>query len=111
VKNRRISDKSKKLQARRKSVLNRYNRFNFRDFSVIEDDSHAFKLIHRLANKAGIYAAAEARARGLGTTYVKNDKLVKVSAKGEAVTIIPKLNRVSFYVKYKPATILHAIQK
>ena len=111
MKNRQISRKNKRINARRHRPSNGYGRFSFKDFSAVEDDSQAFQLIHRLANNAGIYAAAEAKARGLGIAYVRNDKLVKISAKGDASAITPRLNRASFYVKYKPATILHAIKK
>jgi hypothetical protein len=111
VKNRRKSSRKRVIPARPKTVLNRYSRFSPGDFSAIEDNVNAFELIHNLANNAGNYAAAEAKARGLGTAYVQGDKLVKVYAKGEVVAITPRLNRASFYVKYKPATILHAAKK
>lgn len=111
MKRRNIPDKSRRIPASLKTATSRLNRFSFRDFSAIEDDSQAFQIIRRLASNAGNYAAAEARVRGLGTVYVRNNKLVKVFAKGGSVAVTPKINRVSFYVKYKPATILHAIKK
>jgi hypothetical protein len=85
--------------------------FIAKDFSTLEDNVLAFQLIKKLANNAGKYAAAEAKARGLGTVYARGNGLVKVSAIGEAVSITPALKRESFYVKYKPATILHAVKK
>jgi hypothetical protein len=111
VRKRNISGRNKKLYTGRRPVLNRHNKLISRDFSAIEDDDHSFWLIQELANNAGSYAAAEAKARGLGTAYVRGNKLVRVSAKGEAVAIAPRLNRASYYVKYKPATILHAVEK
>lgn len=96
---------------RRKPSSTTHSRLAYRDFSAIEDNRHSFRLIRKLATNAGNYAAAEARARGLGTAYIRGDQLVKVFAKGETLTIAPKLNRTSFYVKYKPATILHAVKK
>jgi hypothetical protein len=43
------------------------------DFSTVEDDALAFELIQKLVNNAGKYAAAEARARGFWTVYVRDN--------------------------------------
>jgi hypothetical protein len=103
--------KFKGMFPRPEAIKNRSKEFIFRDFSTVEDSAEAFKLIQELANNAGKYAAAEARALGLGTVYVRDNKLERVFAKGESVAITPRINRASFYVKYNPATILHAIKK
>jgi hypothetical protein len=106
-----IPGKNKRIFSRRAAVKNWTKEFIFRDFSTVEDNAEAFKLIQELANNAGKYAAAEARARGLGTAYVRDNRLVRVFAKGDSIAITPRINRASFYVKYKPATILHATKK
>jgi hypothetical protein len=107
----RVPGKNKRNPSRGIPANGRPKSFISRDFSTVEDDALAFELIQKLANNAGKYAAAEARARGFGTVYVRDNMLVRVFAKGEAVAVTPKIKRESFYVKYKPATILHAIKK
>jgi hypothetical protein len=111
VKKRKTPGKGTRLHIRSKPSLDVYNRLRFGDFSEVEDNDHSFWFIRKLANDAGNYAAAEAKARGLATAYVRGNKLVKVTSRGETIVIAPKLNRPSFYVKYKPATILHAAKK
>lgn len=78
----------------------------------MEDDINAFRILRNLAAHAGNNAAAEAKAAGLSRVYIRNNKdLVKVSATGDEIMISPKLQQVSFYVKYKPFTVLHAVKK
>jgi hypothetical protein len=101
----------KRIFLRPEAINNRATGIICRDFSTVEDSAEAFKLIQELANNAGKYAAAEARALGIGTVYVRDNKLERVFAKGGSVAITPRINRASFYVKYNPATILHAIKK
>lgn len=81
-----------------------------RDFSAIEDDADAFRIIRKLAVNAGQNAAAEAKALGLARVYVRDNKLVKISAKGRATGVSPKIRRASFYIRYKPSTVLHAVR-
>lgn len=111
MKKKKIPGKGRRFHIRSKHSLDVYSRLHFRDFSEIEDNDHSFWFIRKLAHDAGNYAAAEAKARGLATAYVRGNKLVKVTSKGEEIIIAPKLSRPSFYVKYKPATILHAVKK
>lgn len=82
------------------------------NFSEIEDDENAFGVIGKLASKAGKNAAAEAKAAGLSRTYIRNYRqLVQVTPSGEEISVQPRLVKSSFYVKYKPFTILHAVKK
>lgn len=93
-------------RAAKRSVFISYN------FSDIEDNVNGFWIIRELANTAGNNAAAEAKAAGLSRAYIRNYKdLIKINANGEETTISPRIKRSSFYVKYKPSTILHAIRK
>jgi hypothetical protein len=81
------------------------------NLSDIEDNEKALQIIGRLTRSAGNNAAAEAKAAGLTRTYVRGDRdLVKVSADG-AIMSIPATVQKPFYIKYKPATILHAIKR
>lgn len=80
-------------------------------FSELEDSPVAYKTMRTLASKAGRNAAAEAKARGLSSVYLKNDTIVRVSHSGSTEILQPRLKRDSFYVKYKPATVLHVIPR
>ena len=81
-----------------------------RDFSAIEDNADAFRIIRNLAAHAGQNAAAEAKARGLARVYVRNNELIKLSSEGDAIVIAPKITRSTFFIKYKPSTILNAVR-
>ena len=82
------------------------------NFSDIEDNVKAFEIIRNIAAHAGTNAAREAKAAGLSRAYVRNyQNLVKVSSQGEEVALAPKSIRSSFYVKFKPYTIFHAVKK
>lgn len=111
MKKRSIFRKADRFRNRRHLRLDAGNKIYSKDFSIIEDDRDSFSLIRTLARKAGNQAAAEARAHGLETAYVRGNKLVKVSAKGEAVALAQRSDRTYFFVKYKPDTVLHAVRK
>lgn len=111
MKKRIISKKAQRSFTSKRSAADILGRLTARDFSAIEDNRHSFRLIHKLATNAGHHAAAEAKARDLGTAYLLGNQLVKVFAKGETLAITPKFTRTSFYVKYKLGTILHAVKK
>ena len=81
------------------------------DFSDVEDDENAFEIIKNIAATAGRNAAAEAKALGIPRVYEKNNKLIKISAKGDISPVIPKVKRSSYYVQYKSSTVLHAVKK
>jgi hypothetical protein len=80
-------------------------------FSELEDSPGAYKTMRTLASKAGKNAAAEAKARGLSSVYLKNNTIVRVSHSGSTEILQPRIQRSSFYVKYKPLTVLHVIPK
>jgi hypothetical protein len=82
------------------------------NFSDVEDGENAIQLIGALAKTAFKNAAAEAKAAGLACTYVRgNRELAKVSADGTVTPISATIQRASFYVKYKPGTVLHAVKR
>jgi hypothetical protein len=82
------------------------------NFSDVEDDVNAFQIIRNLAAHAGNNAAAKAKAAGLSRVYIRNYKdLIKVSVTGEEVFISPRIKQASFYIKYKPSTVLNAVKK
>ena len=90
----------------------RRNTFISHNFSDVEDNSRATRIIRKLAAHAGNNAAAEAKAAGISRVYARNNKeLIKVSASGDVIAVVPKVRRSSFYVKYKPSTILRATKK
>lgn len=82
------------------------------NFSDVEDNADAFSIIKDIVAHAGKNAAAEAKAAGLSRVYIRNNKhLVKVSPSGEEITITPKIDKASYYIYYKPSTVLHAVKK
>ena len=86
------------------------NVFISHNFSDIEDNKKAFEIIRNIATHAGNNAAAEAKAAGLPRVYIRNRKdLIRISAAGQVKIIRPKNKRPSYYIKYKPNTVLHAL--
>lgn len=82
------------------------------DFSEVEDNSDAFNIISDIVAHAGKNASAEAKAAGLSRVYIRNyNQLVKISPDGDEVTITPKIEKSSYYIHYKPSTVLHAVKK
>lgn len=115
MKNRYVIKRLSRLQSKRN--FRRFSKsgikvFISHNFSDIEDNREAFDLIKSLVVDAGNNAAAEAKALGLARVYVRNEKqLVKIAANGEESAVQPKIRRDSFYIKYAPHTILHAVAK
>jgi|GEM_PF-6346331 len=82
------------------------------NFSDIEDNIKAFQIIRNIAAHAGTNAALEAKVAGLSRAYIRNNQnLVKVSPEGVEVALAPKTVRSSFYVKFEPYTVFHAVKK
>jgi hypothetical protein len=111
VKREQLYRRNKKSRARNAGNPITAKSLIYRDFSLVEDDKHFFRLIHQLASDAGHYAAAEAKARGLSPAYFYANKLMKISPEGEETLLTPKLGRKSFYVKFNPHKILHVVKK
>lgn len=83
-----------------------------RDFSVIEDDENSWDIIKDIVAKAGENAAAEAKAAGLPSIYIKNNQLIKEDQQGSKIIIrIGRPNGKEFYIPYPPSTVLHARHK
>lgn len=81
------------------------------NFSDVEDSVEAFEMIRNLSFNAGNNAAAEAKAAGIARVYIRNYKdLIKISPAGDEILIHPKIRKSSFYIKYKPFTVLHAVR-
>ena len=114
MKSRQIAKKSArfvKFKEKRKRIGNR-SILNSHNFSDIEDNVNAFRIICNLAAHAGNNASAEAKAAGVARVYARNNnELVKILGSGEVVLISPKLKRASFYIKYNPFTVLNAVKK
>lgn len=90
------------------------NSLEMTDFSVIEDSAESFEMIRYLARNAGKSASAEALAEGLSRVYISNnDKtLVKIAANGTKTVLNPLWKaEKSYFIKYKPLTVLHARKK
>ena len=114
MKNRHIHKKAARWVSRHRSRLSVASRTIYAsyNFSEIEDKENGFRVISKLASNAGKNAAAEAKAAGLSRTYIRNYKqLVQVTPSGKEISIQPRLIKSSFYFKYKPSTILHAVKK
>src|SRR5258706_12318089 len=107
----KISVRFVKYKEKRTSLGSR-SVFTTHNFSDIEDNANAFRIIRSLALNAGNNASAEAKAAGVARVYARNNnELVKVLASGEVVLVSPKLKRPSFYIKYNTSTVLNAVKK
>jgi hypothetical protein len=105
-KNVRLTLHKKKTYQKKAGILMSHN------FSDVEDGKKAFEVIAGIASLAGKNAAAEARVKGLGRTYIRQyKKLVQVSATGIEVSVTPRINGATYYIKYKPHTVLHTAKK
>jgi hypothetical protein len=83
------------------------------EFSTIEDSNdHFLKVITTLSNEVGQLAKLEAISKKLPRMIVRNNQLLKITAEGvETVEKLKPENADSFYVKYKPNTLIHVIKK
>ncbi len=86
-----------------------------RDFSSVEDAPNSFKIIKDIVYRAGRNAAAEAKVAGLPHTFARKNVIIRRKQNGEEEIIgtaeSANTNRASFYIHYKPSTILHARKK
>lgn len=91
------------------------NFFITRDFSSVEDAPNSFDIIRDIVYRAGKNASAEARAAGLPHTFARTNEIVRVNQNGEEEIIetagASAVKLTSFYIRYKPSTILHARKK
>ncbi len=105
-------DNKRRDQSLSKIVRSKQSVFISHNFSDVEDSKSAINMIRALAAHAGSNAANEAKAVGISRAYVRHfKKLIRVSATGEEVELIPKLKHSDFYIKYKPYTVFHAVKK
>jgi hypothetical protein len=112
MKNRKLGKNSRWWTRHRRTRKENGSVFISHNFSDVEDDAYAFEIIRDLAADAGRHAAAEAKAAGLSRAYIRNYQyLVRVSPNGEEIVIHPRTTKSSFYIKYRPHTVLHASRK
>lgn len=113
--NRRKINGKRKSGRRYPGMKNPGNIILTRDFSSVEDAPNSFEIIRNIVYRAGKNAAAEAKAAGLPHTFARKNEIVRLKQNGEeeiietAETSIAK--PASFYIRYKPSTILHARKK
>jgi hypothetical protein len=111
MKKRQLAQK-KPIKVSRKSVKapkGNPTLFVSHNFSDVEDSKKAFEIISSIFIRAGKNAAAEAKAAGLSQIFVRNNQLIRVSGDGKETVVKTSPDKAkSFYVKYKPSTVLHA---
>jgi hypothetical protein len=100
--------KSAKRNSRKRSLLSY-------DFSSVEDHPNAFAIIKEMVARAGKNAATEAMVIGWPLTVARSREIVRIKQNGEEEVIATvedaRLKSGSFYVSYKPSTVLHARKK
>lgn len=83
-----------------------------RDFSHVEDTAAAYRTINEITSRAGRSAAFKRKKAGLSGIFIRNDQLIAVTPNGvEKVISTKPAHANSFYVNYKPSTVLHAVKK
>ncbi len=91
------------------------NIFVTRNFSSVEDASNSFDIIRDIVQRAGKNAAAEAKAAGLPQTFARNNQIIRKKHTGEEEIIstaeASPVKSATFYIRYKPSTLLHARKK
>ncbi|HVY76434.1 MAG TPA: hypothetical protein VG890_16505 [Puia sp.] len=82
------------------------------NFSDVEDNRKAFDIIRDIVVSAGNNAAIEAKVAGLYRVYIRNHrKFIALSPTGSETELQPRIRRSSYYIQYKPNTVLHAVSK
>lgn len=86
-----------------------------RDFSSVEDHPNSFLIIKELVARAGRSAAKEAAVMGLPLTVARNREIVRIYPNREEEIIetveSSPVKSGSYYVYYKPFTVLHVRKK
>ena len=106
--------KSASLHRKKTRKINSRQRYGFisDNFSDVEDNPKAFKIIRAIAGKAGQNARAEAKAAGLSLVFSRDNKVIRVMADGSETIVKTKPTYArEFYIKSKPSTVLHAVKK
>ena len=113
--NRRKIMGKRKFRRKYSGIKNLADGFITRDFSSVEDAPNAFDIIKNIVYKAGKNAAAEAKAAGLPHTFARNNQVIRMNQNGEEEIIETSesspLKSASYFIRYKPSTILHARKK
>lgn len=113
--NRRQNNSKRKSGRRYLRKKERDNFFLTRDFSSLEDAPNSFDIIRDIVYRAGKNAAAEAKAAGLPQTFARNNQIIRKTHTGEEEVIetaeASPIKTATFYIRYKPSTVLHARKK
>lgn len=113
--NRRKINSSRKLGRRYVRSKDANNIFLTRNFSAVEDAANSFDIIKDIVYRAGKNAAAEAKAAGLPQTFARNNKIIRIHQNGEEEVIstaeTSPVKSASFYIRYKPSTVLYLKKK
>jgi hypothetical protein len=81
------------------------------EFSVVEDSPKVMSVLKAIGARTGRKAVAAAKAAGVTTAYMKNNKIVKEDAQGNTTAINPVFKRSSYYLTIKPGTKFNAATK
>ena len=112
--NRRKNNGKGKSERRSSRTKDLKNIFLTRDFSSVEDAANSLDIIRNIVYRAGRNAAAEAKAAGLPQTFARNNQIIRIHQKEEEVICTAETSPVksaSFYIRYKPSTVLHVRKK
>ena len=90
-------------------IAKRKTNISFVDFSAVEDNPNAIKIIRKIVARAGKAAAAEAMAAGLPRLIVKDNEILKVFPDGKQIVVKGKKPiGGKYFIKYKTSTVFHA---
>jgi hypothetical protein len=81
------------------------------EFSVVEDSPRVMSVLQTIGARTGRKAVAAAKAAGITTAYMKNNKIVKEDAQGNTTVINPVFKRSTYYLTIKPGTKFNAAKK
>ena len=113
--NRRKNNGKGKSERRSLRMKDSKNIFLTRDFSSVEDAANSLDIIRNIVYRAGRNAAAEAKAAGLPQTFARNNQIIRIHQNGEEEVISTSetspVKSASFYIRYKPSTVLHVRKK
>ena len=113
--NRRKNNGKGKSERRSLRMKDSKNMFLTRDFSSVEDAANSLDIIRNIVYRAGRNAAAEAKAAGLPQTFARNNQIIRIHQNGDEEVIATAetslVKSTSFYIRYKPSTLLHARKK
>jgi hypothetical protein len=106
------STEVKNLSKRRSTVSTKRASKKLRsDFSIVEDSPRIMSVLKAIGLRTGRKAVAAAKAAGVSTAYMKNNKIIKEDSEGNITSINPVFKRSSYYLTIKPGTKFNASKK